>query len=1396
MSHTLTLNHTFVTKDTTLQQQFPNNNAGTSAGLSSAQRTTSVSAKTLIQFDISSIPAGAVIVSATLRLYVAISGDATKNNTVHRGLVDWYEGDQANGITTIDGSVWNYRNYIGSVAWSGGAGGAAGTEYVSSATGTFAAGGSGYQSADVTADVQNFYATPANNKGWWIVGQSGATGTKQWASSEHPSSGIRPELVIVYTISETAAPTEASSVSDTVAPTVSAGYLLEPSAAEAVADKSDPTVAIGGETVLGVVSDSVSETSGPDITISALVPAPTPARSRGDTVAPTTVKGSATLSPSPAEAYALSGDPASLVDRTLLPSPATAVGTTVGKGKALRIYPIICTPAPMLHITDGTLKENGQLNYLDLLGKLGFLLNNWNPNIAQYKGGGTWSNSVLADGRTLARRAFDNAIEVMDLKGRGHSQDNMIQFIRELFQWQEQAANFWVSDWATAPVYLVAKAARETEIRYALIHAMSVPELSNPYAQPFFSRNGKASIEGITLRIERGPWSSTPPGEGECVPVSGVRSWTIQGWSESDTSVPDNVITGSVTALVQTTNGDILAGTDTSGRIYRSGDSGQTWLYLSRIGNDPITNVSIRALIKDNAGNLYAAVDGGNAASQGIWKSTNNGVSWTRVKSHPPGTGYLDITAIQGGGKLVAVGHPVGSGAESPVIYSNDRGVTWQNVSTPYWNQKHLSVAAYPDAVLATQYPGEAYGDVFAFFGIDSFYTGMGGVGINPVDYNTFSTVGGGAGNGGLDMISFLIKNPNGSYYRKALWAVKAASDITDTEIWQWPASNTQTSQFAKIATIDSKLFNVMYVDPAFNWQDIGAARTIWAGANGEIYVSYNSGLSWALATNAPVNQIRSILRTTSGVLLAGGDNGEIFVYNGDSGSQGGGTSTDAPAGGSIVVNSHPLGREETCDDEVFASNKSSFNNLTHVLHYNGSTYEELQFASEPPYSILGDTAVVNKAAYFGSKTSDANVPGGTFSNVIYDITQIAENITVVWEYWNGAWTALTVQDISSGFKIAGVGSTHWVIPGDWVTTTVDGIVGYWVRARISVVGSDPVTPIHSNRFIYTANLPYIELGPDAVGGDLPAAAQIRWHNRSDDPDTTLNLEMDRVVCGLKTANRGPSFNAYLNISDKQVPFGITIAKNSVATWGDSTRAPTNRALSISFSSGGDLNAWSDLAVFSLSNTIARDYYGTYRAFVRCYKYGTGSNNWQLRLRTSFGSGGSQAVTKAIFPSTGNDWEVLDFGQISVPTSQVSFLGGNLGDKLEIAVQGYCTATGIGIALYDLILIPTDEWAVDARSPEPSTANAAKIKGNSILDIDSLTNPKVLITATNRTSAELITSRYQAITNGPAMLQAGKQQRLWFLVMSYENYWHGPPEVTGTVTAYKQQRYLGPRGVG
>src|SRR5690606_2449787 len=120
--------------------------------------------------------------------------------------------------------------------------------------------------------------------------------------------------------------------------------------------------------------------------------------------------------------------------------------------------------------------------------------------------------------------------EIIELKLNGYNQNNAIRFIREMFAWQELASDYWTGDFSYLPVYLVARGPRVNETRYAIIHTMSVPELANPYAQPFFSREGKATIERLTLRIERGDWTDTPPGRFECVNISSLRSWTVAGW--------------------------------------------------------------------------------------------------------------------------------------------------------------------------------------------------------------------------------------------------------------------------------------------------------------------------------------------------------------------------------------------------------------------------------------------------------------------------------------------------------------------------------------------------------------------------------------------------------------------------------------------------------------------------------------------------------------------------------------------------------------------------------------------------------------------------------------------------------------------------------------------------
>lgn len=853
-------------------------------------------------------------------------------------------------------------------------------------------------------------------------------------------------------------------------------------------------------------------------------------------------------------------------------------------------------------------------------------------------------------------------------------------------------------------------------------------------------------------------------------------------------------LSGDVKALIQANNGHVLAGTNNAAKIYRSTDNGSTWTLITSLGSG---SDSVNAFAKVNSTGYILAAVSGSSTAQGIWRSLDNGASWTRVKTHPSGagSGYYDITAIQGGSNLVAVGAATAF-PYSPIIYSNNQGASWSDVTISNYNQPHIGVSAYNEGVLATAYPSEPYAAFFAFFGSDTYYTAQGGVTMTGSAIG-FGTVGGGAGNGGLDMLSFLYKDAAGSYRRKALWAVKSASDTTDTEIWQWPATPTGPYSFAKLATIDGENFRGLYADPTpdYNQQQ----RTIWAGGNGKIYVSYNSGQTWSLASqlvsiSGPVGQVYSFVRTSSGVLIAGAANGEIFTFYG-TGSEGGGTGGDTGGGTTTpptagLTTTKVLGQEATCENQVYVTNKFSFSNVTHVFHYNGSTYTTLQFASDPPYEFFGSSAAVNKAAYFGSNTNDSNVPGGPFSNLVFDITRGAKNITVVWEYWNGsAWTTLTTQDNTDRFRNEGANSVTWTIPTAWATTAVNGVTGYWIRARISAVSAGSQTPTQANRFIYTTILPYVEIDASEVKGDVPALARLRWTNRS-------SYGVERVICGLRSLSRGSNFNAFINLSDTQPQFGISVSKGSEAgvAWQADKQAPTGRSLIASYSSSGDLNDWNDLAVISLSTSVARDFFGYYRALLRVYYNNALAQAWNLRLQLRIGSGGATITSDSVYPTTLSQYEVLDFKNLIISNKQRASLNGSISDTLKIAIQGYATSTLKPLTLYDLILIPTDEWALDAIVPETVTTATPEISTHNVLDIDSIGNPKVNLLVTNRNPNGQVVSQFQAINNGPVILQKAADQRFWFVNMTYENFWKGYPEILGSVQVDKQQQYLGFRG--
>jgi hypothetical protein len=158
----------------------------------------------LVQFDISSLPAGATLNSATLtETTVAVSDNTAVNIAVYRALTQWYEGAK-NGAAPdpgTDGSTWNLRNANGAVAWAGGAGGGAGLDYAVAATATATVTVNLSESTwNVLADVSAWYAGTATNYGWWVRAVDGADKWKAFGFSDHATAAYRPKLVVDYTL--------------------------------------------------------------------------------------------------------------------------------------------------------------------------------------------------------------------------------------------------------------------------------------------------------------------------------------------------------------------------------------------------------------------------------------------------------------------------------------------------------------------------------------------------------------------------------------------------------------------------------------------------------------------------------------------------------------------------------------------------------------------------------------------------------------------------------------------------------------------------------------------------------------------------------------------------------------------------------------------------------------------------------------------------------------------------------------------------------------------------------------------------------------------------------------------------------------------------------------------
>ena len=193
------------TRDTTIYGENSNTNgAGEFAFFGITNR--GDERRALIAFDLSQIPEGAVIQTASFEITISRTRLGSADVSLHRLTKDWGEGEQnapgaeGRGTAPQPGDATFQENFRGTSSWSA-PGGDFESEASAAATALTANTKVRFQSEQLLADIQHWIDNPEENFGWIMISGGQA---KRIFASDNPNAEIEdlPTLSITFSASQ------------------------------------------------------------------------------------------------------------------------------------------------------------------------------------------------------------------------------------------------------------------------------------------------------------------------------------------------------------------------------------------------------------------------------------------------------------------------------------------------------------------------------------------------------------------------------------------------------------------------------------------------------------------------------------------------------------------------------------------------------------------------------------------------------------------------------------------------------------------------------------------------------------------------------------------------------------------------------------------------------------------------------------------------------------------------------------------------------------------------------------------------------------------------------------------------------------------------------------------